>query len=79
MPINVFYNGSNVGNYFADIIVEDKVIIEIKSGENGLVDEHELQLVNYLRATDKEVGLLLSFGKKPAFRRKVFTNNNKIR
>lgn len=76
-PIGVFYLGRNVGNYFADIVVENKIIIEIKAGENGLVEEHELQLINYLRATDKEVGLLLSFGKKPAFRRKIFTNNNK--
>ena len=79
IPINVFYNEENVGNYFADIIVEDKVIVEIKAGENGLVEEHELQLINYLRATDKEVGLLLSFGKKPEFKRKIFTNNNKVR
>ena len=77
IPIEVFYQGNNVGNYFADIIVEDKVIIGIKAGENGLVEEHELQLINYLKATDKEVGLLLSFGKKPEFKRKIFTNNNK--
>lgn len=76
-PIEVFYKGNNVGNYFADVIVENKVIIELKAGENGLVEEHELQLVNYLRATDKEVGLLLSFGKKPEFKRKIFTNDNK--
>lgn len=77
LPIDVFYKGNNVGNYFADIIVDDKVIIEIKAGENGLIEEHELQLINYLKATDKEVGLLLSFGKKPEFRRKIFTNDNK--
>lgn len=77
IPIGVFYMGSNVGNYFADIIVNNKIIIEIKAGENGIVEEHELQLINYLRATDKEVGLLLSFGKKPIFKRKIFTNNNK--
>lgn len=77
IPVQVYYLGINVGNYFADIIVNDKVIIEIKAGENGLVEEHELQLINYLRATDIEVGLLLSFGKKPVFKRKIFTNNNK--
>lgn len=77
IPVPVYYLGSNVGNYFADIIVDDKVIIEIKAGENGLIEEHQLQLVNYLRATDIEVGLLLSFGKKPLFKRKIFTNNNK--
>ena len=51
--------------------------VEIKAGENGLIKEHELQLINYLKATNKEVGLLLSFGKKPEFRRKIFTNDNK--
>lgn len=77
IPVQVYYLGSTVGNYFADIIVDDKVIIEIKAGENGLIEEHELQLVNYLRATNIEVGLLLSFGKKPTFKRKIFTNENK--
>lgn len=77
IPIEVYYKENNVGNYFADIIVENKIIIEIKAGENGLIEEHELQLINYLKATDKEVGLLLSFGKKPEFKRKIFTNNNK--
>ena len=77
IPIEVYYQGNNVGNYFADIIVENKVIIELKAGENGLIEEHELQLVNYLRATDKEVGLFLSSGKKPEFKRKIFTNDNK--
>ncbi|HMO61518.1 MAG TPA: GxxExxY protein [Ferruginibacter sp.] len=77
IPIEVFYKGMNVGNYFADIIIENKIILEIKAGENGLVEDHEFQLINYLRATNKEVGLLLSFGKKPEFRRKIFTNDNK--
>lgn len=77
IPVEVLYRGNNVGNYFADIIVNGKVIIEIKAGENGLIEEHELQLINYLRATHIEVGLLLSFGKKAMFKRKIFTNNNK--
>lgn len=67
----------NNGLDAAGIVVENKIIIEIKAGENGLVEEQELQLINYLRATDKEAGSLLSFGKKPALRRKIFTNNNK--
>lgn len=77
IPIEVFYKGNNVGNYFADIIVNGKVIIEIKAGENGLVEEHGLQLINYLRATEIEVGLLLCFGRKPEFKRKIFTNDMK--
>ena len=75
-PIDVFYKEVKVGNYFADIIVEDKLILELKAAE-GIVEEHEFQLVNYLKATEIEVGLLLNFGKEPEFKRKIFTNNNK--
>jgi GxxExxY protein len=75
-PIKVYYKDKIVGDYFADIMVEGKVILELKAAE-GLVLEHELQLINYLKATDLEVGLLLNFGKKPEFRRKVFTNDKK--
>ena len=76
-PIKVFYNEFIVGEYFADIIVNDSVIIELKAAE-ALAEEHELQLVNYLKATEIEVGLLLNFGKKPAFKRKIFTNDKKM-
>jgi len=72
-PISVSFKGYNVGEYFADIIVENKVIIELKAAE-GLVEEHETQLLNYLRATEIEVGLLFNFGKKPQFKRKIFEN-----
>ena len=74
--IKVHYDGQEVGEYFADLLVEDLVIIELKAAE-GIVEEHEYQLLNYLKATDKEVGLLLNFGKKPQFKRKVFQNINK--
>lgn len=77
IPIQVYYQSCPVGNYFADIIVNDKVIIEIKAGEGNLIEIHELQLINYLKATRIEVGLLLSFGKKPEFKSKIFTNDNK--
>lgn len=77
VPIEVYYEKTSVGNYFADILVEDKIILELKAGEGALIEEHELQLINYLKATDKEVGLLLFFGKKPLFKRKIFTNENK--
>jgi GxxExxY protein len=76
VPINVFYNGEEVGNYFADIIVDDDIIIELKAAES-LCEEHDHQLINYLKATNIEVGLLLNFGLKPEFRRKVFSNNRK--
>ena len=72
-PIDVFYDEYKVGSYFADIVVEDNVIIELKAAEN-LSPEHEAQLTNYLRATEIEVGLLLNFGKEPQIKRKVFSN-----
>ncbi len=75
-PISVYYSESVVGEYFADIIVEDTIIIELKAAE-CLIEEHELQLINYLKATDKEIGLLLNFGKRPEFKRKIFTNDRK--
>ena len=70
-PIKVFYKGKVVGEYIADMIVEDKIILELKSIEN-LEKIHEVQLVNYLKAVNKEVGILLNFGKeKLEFKRKV--------
>lgn len=74
--VKVFYRGQVVGEYFADLIVNGKVIIELKSAET-LVEEHELQLINYLKSTEMEVGLLLNFGRKPQFKRKLFTNDRK--
>ncbi|HAB51615.1 MAG: GxxExxY protein [Ignavibacteria bacterium RIFOXYB2_FULL_35_12] len=76
-PINVYYDNKLVGEYFADLIVEDKVIIELKAAET-LIEEHELQLINYLKATNIEVGLLLNFGRKPEIKRKIFTNDKRI-
>ena len=75
-PIKVYYENLIVGEYFADIVVEGIIIIELKAVE-FLVEEHELQLINYLKATDMEIGLLLNFGKKPEIRRKIFTNDRK--
>lgn len=75
VPIKVFYKGVEVGLFFADILVEGCVILELKAGP--LKVEHEFQLLNYLRATEIEVGLLLSFGKEPDFSRKFFSNQKK--
>ena len=74
--ICVYYDDIEVGIYYADIVVNDVVIIELKASE-ALVEEHAVQLVNYLKATNVEVGLLLNFGKKPEVKRKVFDNNLK--
>jgi GxxExxY protein len=71
--IKVYYNELVVGSYFADLCIENKVIIELKATEN-LREEHEFQLINYLKATEIEVGLLLNFGKKPEVKRKVYSN-----
>ncbi len=74
--IKVYYRGNVVGDYYADLIVEDRIIIELKAVEY-IVEQFENQLLNYLRGTDCEVGLLLNFGKKPEFRRKIFENKRK--
>lgn len=74
--LNVYYKKKIVGEYIADIIVNDLVILELKTQEY-LVEANEFQLINYLKATDCEVGLLLNFGKKPEFIRKVYQNNRK--
>jgi len=71
-PIKVFYEEILVGDYYADIIVENKVILELKAVEN-ICPEHEVQLVNYLKATEIEVGLLLNFGPKPQQKRRILT------
>jgi GxxExxY protein len=74
--ILVYYFGNIVGDYNADLIVEDIVAVELKAIEM-LVNENELQLINYLKATNIEVGLLLNFGKKPQIKRKIFDNDKK--
>jgi GxxExxY protein len=74
--IDVYYQTQLVGKYKADLVVNDLIILELKAVD-CLAIEHELQLINYLKATDKEVGLLLNFGKQPEIRRKVFDNERK--
>ena len=74
--IKVYYEQEEVGDYYADLLVDHLVIVELKAAES-LCEEHEAQLINYLKATPIEVGLLLNFGKKAEFRRKVFSNNRK--
>jgi GxxExxY protein len=69
-PIKVYYRGEIVGDYIADIIVDGKVILEIKAIKE-LSSIHEVQLVNYLKATGIEVGLLINFGKSVQIKRRV--------
>jgi len=75
-PIEVYYAGQKVGEYYADLIVNDLVILEIKAVKS-LIDEHEAQLLNYLKATPYEVDLLLNFGPKPETKRRSFDNTRK--
>lgn len=75
-PITVHYDDEVVGVHNADLLVEDSVIVELKSTKQ-LVEEHEAQLLNYLKATTFEVGLLLNFGPKPEIKRKAFDNERK--
>ncbi len=69
--IDVFYDGICVGEYIADYLVEDCVVIELKAAD-AIAPAHEAQLINYLKATNIDVGLVLNFGPKPQFRRKVY-------
>jgi len=74
--IDVYYQNKLVGKYKADLVVNDLIILELKAVEY-LLEEHEFQLINYLKATNIEVGLLLNFGKEPEVRRKAFDNSRK--
>ncbi len=76
MPIEVLYTGEIIGDYYTDILVENTVILELKAAKS-IAEEHEAQLINYLKATSIEVGLLLNFGSNPDFLRKIFTNDRK--
>jgi len=75
-PIHVYYSGQVVGEYFADLLVANRVIVEVKSAQMFTI-AYEAQLLNYLKATPYEVGLLLNFGPKPQVKRKAFDNNRK--
>jgi GxxExxY protein len=76
-PIKVYFDGRVVGDYRADILVEDCIILELKASEEFNL-AYESQLINYLKATDIEVGYILNFGKKPKYSRKVYSNSRKF-
>ena len=77
-PIEVLFRGRAVGTFRADLVVERVVLIETKAART-LDGAHERQILNYLRATDREVGLLVNFGPRPTFRRFVYRNDRKSR
>ena len=74
--IRVYYDGQRIGEYNADLLVAELVIVELKA-TRALTQDHEAQLLNYLKATSYEVGLLLNFGPKPQMKRKVYDNERK--
>ena len=75
-PIKVYFEGEIIGDYYCDILINETVIVELKAIES-LSKIHEVQLVNYLKATNLEVGLLINFGEKIKIKRKVLTNHHK--
>lgn len=78
VPIDVWYDGIEVGHFRADLLVQRRVIVEIKAA-TALADADRKQLLNYLRATDVEVGLLLHFGPRAGVKRLIFPNVRKRR
>jgi len=75
-PIKVYFHNKVVGEYVADMIVNGVVLLELKAIEK-LADVHSAQLLNYLKSTEIEVGLLLNFGPQAEFRRKIYDNSRK--
>lgn len=76
VPIDVWFRGQKVGDFRADIVVAETVLLELKA-VNNLDAQHEAQLLNYLRATNIEIGFVMNFGPKPQFKRKIFVNAEK--
>lgn len=77
VAIPVWFRGQNVGSFEGDMLVERSVLLELKAVRT-LDSSHQAQLLNYLRATDIEIGLLLNFGVKPEFKRLLFDNTRKL-
>jgi GxxExxY protein len=78
VPVRVWFRGHRVGDFDADLLVEGIVLLELKA-KRAIDPPHEAQLINYLRATDVEVGLFLNFGPKPEFKRLAYDNSRKVR
>lgn len=76
VPIRVYFHGQLVGEFFADMIINDLILLELKAAET-IIEEFEAQLLNYLKSTEIEVGYVMNFGKSASFKRKVFDNERK--
>ncbi len=77
VPVIVHFRGHSIGTFKADIIVNQCVVLELKASR-AISGAHEAQLLNYLRATEMEVGLIFNFGPRPTFKRLVFANERKV-
>jgi GxxExxY protein len=75
-PINVYFRGQLISELYAALVVNDLIMLELKSASQ-IIDEHEAQLLNYLKSTKIEVGYVMNFGKSATFKRKVFDNDRK--
>src|ERR1051326_674705 len=78
IDIPVWFRGHQVGQFEADMLVENCVLLELKAAR-ALDSTHQAQLLNYLRATDIEVGLFLNFGPKPEFKRLAYDSKRRVR
>jgi len=76
VEIDVFFRNQNVGIFRADLVINDSIIVELKAVKQ-IQDIHKAQILNYLKATKYEIGLLLNFGKKPRVKRYIFDNQRK--
>jgi GxxExxY protein len=76
VAVAVLFRGRNVGDFKADLLVNGLVLVELKTAEH-LAPAHEAQVLNYLRATSLELGLLMNFGPKPQVRRLLLDNSRK--
>lgn len=76
VPVPVWFRGRSIGAFQADLLIDQLVIIELKAVKQ-LIEAHVAQLMHYLRATEIEVGLVMNFGQKPEFKRRVFENSRK--
>ncbi len=74
--INVYFHRQIVGEYIADLVINDVILLELKAVQK-IIAQHSAQLWNYMKATEFEVGLLLNFGPKAVFQRRVFDNERK--
>jgi GxxExxY protein len=77
VPVPVFFRGANVGDFRADLVVNELILLELKTAES-IILPHEAQLLNYLWATTLEVGRILNFGPKARVRRLLFDNVRKM-